>query len=331
MSQLKVYNSKSAREFVTQRSGETKLGQKIRFIERLEELSKIDAKFVIFGIPEDIGVRANYGKAGTATAWKAFLSSFLNIQENEFTASEKILLLGEIDCSEEMEKASNLELSDPNYHVKLGELVETIDEVASATVKEIILAGKIPVIIGGGHNNAFGNIKGASEAFRKPINVLNIDAHTDLRQLEHRHSGNGFSYARKNRFLSKYAIFGLQQNYTPQYIFEEMDASEEIKYVLFENLFSARKEENFNEQLRFVSKEEFGLEIDCDAIAGFPSSAVSPSGFTLDEVRSFMRVAGKQQKCAYLHICEAIQQDDFSTGKALTFLVTDFIKSRKDE
>lgn len=327
MPQLKVYTPKFISRFLKKRPGETKAGEKIQFIARLEELSKSDAKYVIFGIPEDIGVRANYGKAGAASAWNAFLEAFLNIQHNDFLSSENLVLLGEINCSAEMEKASNLDFSDPNYYVKLGEMVEAIDEVVSAVVKAIISTGKIPIIIGGGHNNAFGNIKGASEAFGKPLNVLNIDAHTDLRKLEHRHSGNGFSYARNRKFLDKYAIFGLQENYTPQYIFKEMEVSAEVKYSLFGNLNNGDENAIFEKQLGFVSEGNFGLEVDCDAIAGFPSSAISPSGFTLDEVRNFIGMAGRRQNCSYLHLCEAIATKDYPTGKSLSFLVYEFVKN----
>src|SRR5690606_20807701 len=139
-----------------------------------------------------------------------------------------------------------------------------------------------PVIIGGGHNNAFGNIKGAAEASGKAINVLNIDAHTDLRKLEHRHSGNGFSYALQNGFLEKYSVFGLHKNYTPQYIFEEMHASEAMQYRLLEELPQQNRREEFQQALDFVKEETFGLELDCDAIANFPSSAISPAGFNLE-------------------------------------------------
>jgi formiminoglutamase len=327
MPKLKLYSPKSISTFLNERPGETKLRENLQFISEIEKLSENDAKFVLFGIPEDIGVRANYGNPGTSNAWMACIQNLVNIQHNQFFASEKLLLLGEIDCSIEMEKASNLEVSDPNYYPKMGELVEHIDEAVNEIVKKIISAGKVPVIIGGGHNNAFGNIKGASEAFQKPMNVLNIDAHTDLRQLEHRHSGNGFSYALEKGFLKKYAIFGLQQNYTPQYIFDRMDASEEIQYALFNTLLSSEKNSEFEKQLSFVSDDKFGLEIDCDSIANFPSSAVSPSGFTIDEVRNFISMAAKNKNCAYIHLCEAIATENFSTGKALTYLITDFLKN----
>lgn len=328
MPKLTIYRPKSVSGYLTVRAGETKAGEKFQFISRIEELEESTAEFVIFGIPEDIGIRANYGKAGASGAWAACLTALLNVQDNSFFASEKSLLLGEIDCSVEMEKASNLELTDPNYYIKLGELVEKIDDVVSTLVRKIISAGKIPVIIGGGHNNAFGNIRGAAEAFKNPLNVINIDAHTDLRRPEHRHSGNGFTYALKNGLLEKYAVFGLHENYTPRYIFEEMNASGNLEYTLLRDLFQSDKISVFTDQLTSISSEKFGLEVDCDSMAGFPSSAISPSGFTLDEVRSFICIASKENNCSYLHLCEAVADGPFPTGKALSYMITDFIKAK---
>lgn len=329
MRHLKLYSEKHVSKLIAVRPGETKLGQKLQFVENLEALEKTGAGFVVFGIPEDIGVRANHGNSGTANAWEAFLKAFLNVQENRFNQGEKIVLLGEIDTSEVMEKAGNIDVSDPNYFQKLGDLVSRLDQMVSEIVKKVISAGKFPIIVGGGHNNAYGNISGASKAFQKPINVLNIDAHTDLRQPEHRHSGNGFSYAFKNGFLKKSFIFGLHKNYTPQYIFERIDASEAIKYRLLEDLPQEQRQKDFQEALNFVKEEKFGLELDCDAIINFPSSAVSPAGFSFEETRKFLAVAAKEKNCCYLHICEAMATANFPTGKALSYFVTDFIQERQ--
>lgn len=325
MAKLKYYQAKQVDILLSRRPGETKFGEKITFIKSEEDLSQCPSKFVLFGIPEDIGVRANYGVAGTKDAWQACLKSLLNVQANAYTHPDQLLLLGEIDCTEELQKASLFEISDPNYLTKLGELVERIDEEVSRVVKMILSAGKIPIIIGGGHNNAYGNLKGASEALGGPVNVLNIDAHTDLRQLEHRHSGNGFSSAKFKGYLNRYGVFGLHPNYTPQYIFEALDASEEYQYFLFDDLQKADKYAEFVQAIEFVASGPFGLEIDCDAIAGFPSSAISPSGFSLEEVRGFVKLAANDKECIYLHLCEAAPGDTYPTGKALSFLITDFI------
>lgn len=331
MEGIKIYNFRDVEKFINTRAGETKFGERVHFIEDLENLSSLDAKYVLFGIPEDIGVRGNLGKSGTSNAWKCCLNSLLNIQANQYTKPEKVILLGEVMCDEVMKKASNIDPADPNYHLKLGDLIGIIDELVSKLVAKIISAGKIPIIIGGGHNNAYGNIKGASEALKKSVNVLNIDAHSDLRKTDYRHSGNGFSYARKENLLGKYRIFGLHQNYTPEYIFNEMNQSANNGYRLFEHLLLMPSEKivrSFREEMEFVSHDDFGLELDCDAIKGFPSSAQTPSGFAINMIRNFIRIASEEEHLKYLHICEAAPTKDTENkvGKALSYFITDFIR-----
>ena len=332
MNGFKIYNYKTIESLFTKREGEIKFGEKVLFIENLDELANSNAKYVLFGIPEDIGVRSNLGKPGAANAWKACLKSLLNVQANRHTHPENLILLGEVECSNLMAKADNIDEADPNYLVKLGDLVQSLDEVVSDLVKQIILAGKIPIIIGGGHNNAYGNIKGTSQALKKPINIINIDAHTDLRKLEHRHSGNGFSYARNDQYMAKYHVFGLHQNYTPEYIFEEMIVSQKDQYRLFEHLMLFTSQgiiKAFKEELEFVSDDDFGLELDCDAISEFPSSAKSPSGFSFNMVRNFIKIASEEENIRYLHICEAASnsQTETKVGKALSYLITDFLNT----
>lgn len=329
---FKIYSTRDVEKIINKREGESRFGEKVQFVSNLEQLSSTQARYVLFGIPEDIGVRANSGKAGTAGAWSVCLSSLLNVQANKYTQAENVILLGEVDCNNAMSKASNLSPGDPNYAAKLGDLVSYIDEIVSEVVYKIVSAGKIPIIIGGGHNNSYGNIKGTSTALKKPINIINVDAHTDFRNLEHRHSGNGFRYAREGNYLGKYRVFGIHQNYTPAYIFEEIDASSQDQYRLFEHLIlksSQEIREAFQEELEFISQEEFGLELDCDAIRDFPSSAQTPSGFSFNMVRNFVVTASEEEKIQYFHICEAAPSASTRTkvGKALSYLITDFINT----
>lgn len=329
MKDLIFYNSKNVEKLVSQRPGEVKIGEKIGFVNDLNGLEDSGAKYVIFGIPEDVGIRANYGRPGAASAWEAFLRAFLNIQYNRYTRSS-IVLLGEINASKAMEKAAHLDSTDPNYFQKLGDLVNELDEAVVRVVQAIVKKGKFPIIIGGGHNNSYGNLRGTSSALGKPVNAINIDAHTDYRSPEYRHSGNGFSYARKEGYLKKYAVFGLHENYTPEYIFEEFDHSEELSYDLLENFCENSIPLQFKKSLSFVKDEPFGMEIDCDGIAGFPSSAASPAGLKLSDLRTLVRITSREKNCAYLHLCEAVDHPGFLSGKALAYLVSDFIKKRKN-
>ena len=330
MDGFKLYDFRHIERLISVREGETKFGEKVRFITQLEELKSLKAKYVLFGIPEDIGVRANLGKPGTSNGWGAALKSLLNTQANQYTNPENLVLLGEVECRELMEKSQNIEPEDPNYLSKLGELVQKLDDVVSAVVESIVSAGKIPIIIGGGHNNAFGNIKGTSLSLKKPVHILNIDAHSDLRKTGIRHSGNGFSYARREKFLGKYRIFGLHQNYTPEYIFKEIMTSQNDQYRLFEHL-SLKSSESiikaFREELDAVAQDDFGLELDCDSIKDFPSSAKSPTGFPINMVRNFIKIASEEENIRYLHICEAApgKNDDLDVGKALSYFITDFM------
>src|SRR4051794_32480686 len=88
MQHLKIYNKQDLLSLTRLRRFETKLGERLQVIanaDNIEDsLRTSTASFVIIGIPEDIGVKANYGIGGADTAWMSFLQSFLNLQSNDF-------------------------------------------------------------------------------------------------------------------------------------------------------------------------------------------------------------------------------------------------------
>ncbi|WP_310992161.1 formimidoylglutamase [Aequorivita marina] len=332
MSFVKLYSEKHVAPYIKKRGGEIKFGEKISFVESLDDLKNHSAKYVLLGIPEDIGVRANSGKPGTSKAWEAALGSFLNIQYNHLTNAEGVILLGEIDCDTQMRQAGYLSKEKDHYLEELGELVTQIDHKVTATIKKIVEAGKFPIIIGGGHNNSYGNLRGTSEALESSINCINFDAHTDFRSLEHRHSGNGFSYAFDKGFLDKYFIFGLHSNYTSEAVFSSIEKnSERVKFNLFEAI-SVKQDTSFSEALKeaegFCCNQNFGIELDLDAVEMMGSSAMTPSGFTLTEARIFVSQLSKHKNARYLHICEGSPAAEIfpnQVGKAIAYLVSDSV------
>lgn len=335
MNFLKIYSEKTVDRFIKKRAGETKLGEAVQFVKNLGELNNCPAKYVLLGIPEDIGVRANYGNPGTAEAWEAVRNSFLNFQENGFVNSKNIILLGEIDCDFQMEQAKSINSSDLHYVEKLGELVSQIDHQVSKIIQYIISAGKFPIIIGGGHNNCYGILNGTSTALQKSINCINLDAHTDFRSLEQRHSGNGFSYAFEEGFLEKYFILGLHKNYTPRAIFDLFKSkSEKIAFTLYEDV-SVSGKTTFSEALlhaeTFCCDSGFGIEVDMDALEMMGSSAMSPTGFSLSEARKFVAHFSNNVNALYLHICEGSPKDGLfpnQVGKAISYLISEAIAEK---
>lgn len=325
------------------RSGEVKFGEKMitppKDI-RIEQFIKdCKARFILFGIPEDIGVRANFGRPGTANAWENSLKSIANIQHNKFCKGSQILALGKIDVTNEMAEAQDLDFHNAEDRKRFSTLVEKIDKEVSHLIFTIVKAGKIPIIIGGGHNNAYGNIKGTALAKGKPVNAVNFDAHSDFRILEGRHSGNGFSYAFDEGFLKKYFIFGLHESYTSKNVLQKLkDLEDRVRFNTYDET-GIRKEKDFEQELtqalNFIKSDAFGIEIDLDALPGIASSAMTMSGFSVEQCRQFIYHFGKNTNAAYLHICEGAP--DLSepsnpqlVGKLIGYLITDFIKAKNN-
>ncbi|RIA09873.1 formiminoglutamase [Flavobacteriaceae bacterium MAR_2010_72] len=336
MDNLVLFNKNDLKSLLKNRSGESKFGKHIHLLSNFtsiyDEILSLDVTYVIFGIKEDIGVFANYGTVGTSGAWDATLKSLLNIQSNDFTHPKKVLLLGHLDYSKSLEKLKELNQNQKKHIQKARKKVAKIDKDVSELVFQIVKAGKIPIIIGGGHNNAYGNIKGTSLALKEPINVVNFDAHSDFRVEEGRHSGNGFTYALHEGFLNDYYIFGLHENYTSQEIFISLDKNKQIHYNTFESV-EVRKERKFKKELEnaleVVSDLPFGVEFDCDAVENIKSSAMTPSGFSATKARRFIHYFAQNKNAKYLHICEAspTPETEVQIGKFITYLITDFIRA----
>lgn len=323
MEGLKIYCAADLSAVVTHREGELKTGEKTHLVSTLDEISLSPAKFVLIGIPEDIGVRANSGIAGAASTWPSALKALLNIQSTPFFDGEELLVLGHFEFTDLI----NNSLS------PLQQKVLEIDNIVFPVVQKIVEAGKIPVVVGGGHNNAYPILKGVSLALNKSVDVINIDAHADLRPATGRHSGNGFSHAIKDGYLTRYGIFGLHQNYNNAAILQVITQNPHIYPVFFDDLLKGDKAIlSVWSSLIKKTGAVTGLELDLDCIENLLSSAMTPSGFPLNEVRRMILTADK--KFAYFHICEgAIElidgRKDQTTAKAIAYLISDFIKSQK--
>ena len=340
MEKIIPFTSNDLAKITNHRSGEIKFGEKMITVPKntdtIEFFKTCEAKYVLFGIPEDIGVRANFGRPGAASAWNSSIKSIANIQHNRFCKGSQLIVLGQLDVSEAMEEVQNLDYNDSNRRSKLSQLVSVIDKDVSHIIFNIVKSGKIPIIIGGGHNNSYGNIKGSALAKGKSINAINFDAHSDFRILEGRHSGNGFSYAYEEGFLKKYFIFGLHENYTSKRVLDIIKKIESrVRFNTYESV-NIRKEKEFDLEmayaLEFINNDFFGIEIDLDAIPNIACSAMTTSGFSVEQLRQFISFFAKNKNATYLHICEGApdlgeEKNNHLIGKLIGYLITDFIKS----
>ena len=345
MKHFKFYEKRDVLHHTKIRRFETKLGERVNVLEDIQNvelsLQKSHAKFVVFGISEDIGVKANYGVGGASTAWMPFIKAFLNTQSNDFLDGDEILILGNFDFSE-VERLIEANAHDEDERLEaFRHAVNMIDVEVEQMIHLITQNKKVPIVIGGGQNNAYPCIKGAAKGWNKAgviefpqINAINLDAHADYRPLEGRHSGNGFHYADEDGYLEKYFVVGLHENYLPQSTWIDFVNNPFTDCVTYEDIFIHEKQ-NFMQAIAtavtFTEDTLTGIELDLDCIENTLSSAISPVGISTIQARQYISLCAADAMPAYLHISEGASelqsgQTDITTGKLISYLVSDFVK-----
>lgn len=320
------WNKKEITSFLSPREAEVKLGEKLQF-GSLEDLKNSNAKYVILCVPEDIGIRANLGIGGADSNYKTFIQAFLNIQSHKNLTGEEIFLYGYLNPNWSEKLAAVKEIK------TLREYTKKLDDFLEQILRGIFALNKIPILIGGGHNNAYPLMKAAYVHNNKAIQVVNIDAHADSRALEGRHSGNSFSYAMHKNILKRYALIAWQEAYNHPKIMQELENQGHLLFS-YEDLFmrkSISETAIFKQLLDFQNKEKYGLELDVDTIENALSSAMTPMGITAQQAYHWVYKFAKHKNVLYFHLPEGVLQrkdglEDKTIGKLLSFLVQAFIK-----
>ena len=135
MEKLLPFTMNDLAKITNHRSGEIKFGEKMitvpKGVDPITFLQTAAAKYVLVGIPEDIGIRANFGRPGAASAWDTAIKNIANIQHNRFCKGSQIIVLGQINVCEEMKEVEHLDFHDIDDRSKLSQLVEKIDKDVS--------------------------------------------------------------------------------------------------------------------------------------------------------------------------------------------------------
>lgn len=326
MPQFHFFKNEEIQELLSLRDGEQKLGESIQVLEQnLDNLPTSKARFVIVGLTEDIGIRANMGVGGASNSFFSFLKSFLNIQETSLLSGNDFLISGYLQ-TDDLAKTEHIEI--------LRNQTDILDDVITPFIKKIIISGKIPVVIGGGHNNAYPILKACSIAKKEPVNAINLDAHSDFRRKEGRHSGNGFRYAYEAKYLEKYALLALHEAYNAENIIIELKNNSDFLPLFWEDIFLRNKltwDQAVQKCLQHSAEQYFGVELDLDAIEQVLSSAFTPVGISKLHAMQYLYLCGKNKHSIYVHLPEGVVSrtdglEDTLTGKLQSYLVQAFCK-----
>ena len=134
-----------------------KLGQRLYQVIKAGRPSAGAVALIGFGVDE--GVRRNGGRVGAAQGPLAIRPLLANLP---WFARPPVVDLGNIYCEQ-------------------GDLASAQGELA-IQVQVALAAGAFPLVLGGGHEVAYGTWQGLAQHYRnKKIGIINMDAHFDLR------------------------------------------------------------------------------------------------------------------------------------------------------
>jgi len=270
-----------------------------------EELSNLptgEKKIGLIGYANDEGVRRNQGRVGAKEGPKAIRHQLGKIAWHHKEIN--VLDFGDAICND-------------------GDMEATQNQLAE--VVEFCLRQNIfPLVLGGGHDIAYGHFKGIHSAIGNQtdrIGIINFDAHFDLRPVvQQGNSGTPF-----NQILNEYDFqqidymaIGIQQQANTKSLF---DIAEQfgVQYIFSQDCHLAKAKK---------VKEKLGLMLEkCDALYitidmdGFSSayvlgvSAPSPLGFEpyfVMEILSFLFASEKVVSCDWAELNPRFDQDNAS-------------------
>ena len=212
---------------------------------------------VLIGFACDEGVRRNGGRVGAKDGPQAIRKALANLAWHQ---DKPVYDAGDVRCDD-------------------GDMEGAQSRLAAA-ITSVIRAGHRPLILGGGHETAWGTFQGIVAAMPQAnVGIINIDAHLDLRADEPGNSGTPFNQiakwceARSSRF--NYLCLGVAEPSNTAALYErlgELDA----EYIPDVDFVPHDREDTRDYIAEFVRRADvIHLSIDLDVLPAATMPAVS--------------------------------------------------------
>jgi formiminoglutamase len=249
------------------------------------------AQVMLVGFPTDEGVRRNGGRPGAAQAPDAIRQSLYKLTP------------------------------DPERHEAFGSLVRHTADLGNLVTSENLEAdqeslgrvlmphlarGAVCIILGGGHETAFGHFLGYALR-QRPVAIINWDAHADVRPLNEgqAHSGSPFRQALEHasRCCRRYTVAGLNPH--------------SVAKAHLEFITKHGGEYRFNYQLDSTVVEGIYATLATDAMTTFDMDGMdqafapgvsAPAAIGLP-VALWLHAAYLAGKCRWVHSCDVTEMN----------------------
>ncbi|MEM7483856.1 MAG: formimidoylglutamase [Bacteroidota bacterium] len=272
------------------------LHEKVRCVP-LGEISEPSKKSIaLLGYACDEGVKRNQGRIG-AVEGSVVIKSSLGKFPNHLASTVLLHDAGTITCDDEN--------------------MEATQEALSKAVTSLLERKQFPIVLGGGHDMAYGHYHGIkkyldSKNNAQTLGIINFDAHFDLRQNTNgNNSGTPFYQIAKeskredNTF--NYLCLGIRKDANDRTLFDtakELD----VKYVLsdtFQMQFLDEINTWIDAFIKNVDKVYVTIDLDGFSSAYAPGvSAPSPMGFTPEIVLECLKTIIGSGKLISMDIAE---------------------------
>lgn len=291
-------------------------------LEKMETLKLLEKTCVIIGFESEEGVRRNKGQLGAAKAPNALRSELAKLPW-KLSNGKHLADIGTIECiGSDLEKAQQ----------QLGEVVS-----------KVLHKEMTPIILGGGHETAYGHYLGVRDYIgeKAKLGIINIDAHFDLRPYdEQTSSGTMFRQILEQDENSSYFVLGIQRYGNTQELFDKADELE-VTYIYEEDMHHGQLDQVNASIEKFIQKHDRIMLTLCTDVlnAAFAPGVSAPSPFGLEPtiVRAIIKTVTSHEKVLSFDISEVnpIMDENNRTVKLGAYLtneaITSFLGGRKND
>lgn len=271
-----------------------------RFAAHIHEGVPVGCRVALLGLPDDLGVRLNGGRAGAREGPRAFREALAR-----YGAAEPAGWVWP-----RVFDAGDAAPAPGNDAAALAETHRRVTEAVAALVAE----GLFPVGIGGGHDLTFPFVRGATRGRGAPAGVY-FDAHLDVRA----EPGSGMAF---RSLVEQCGVAALTlHGFNPI-----VNSAEHLQW--FEARGGRLAEPNSGWS---PSTADLFVSMDLDVLDGSHApgvSAVNPAGWSVERLAEFARSAGADERVRCFDIMELCPPNDEGgrTARAAAHLFLSFLR-----
>lgn len=276
---------------------------------------------IVVGFPHDTGVRRNFGRLGAAHAPK-IIRKHLGRLTTPFGDGHEALRCRFVDIG----------------NIRCSGRTATDQHRLGMVVGRILTSGAFPIIIGGGHETAFGHFLGYVRAQRN-VSVINVDAHYDVRRAPsgEGHSGSSFRQIIEHKAecvgRKQYMCVGVQRHANSRGAGAFM-RSHGAKYIELADVDMPRARRAITRFVAQASRTKGGLllSVDMDVVRQSDApgvSAPSPIGMSAEQLLDCVcRIV--RSGATSIDVCELNPQfdRDEQTARLASLLIRQVIVER---